>query len=199
MVMGGWDEKKMIDDDDEKKPHLYFRPARPRPSPHQRAMKIVDKMKAATAEGKTFFSFEYFPPRTEEVREREREKGDGADWEESETRARLANRRCTRAAPGPAPSSPPLVTAIRASPAWGWSAPGPGPTLRAPAPNNKSADGRRRERAPRPFAFVPSPPATILSSFLRASPTSSSASTAWPPWALCSATSPGVRAARRRT
>jgi len=31
------------------------------------AMKIVDKMKAASAEGKTFFSFEYFPPRTEEV------------------------------------------------------------------------------------------------------------------------------------
>jgi len=31
-------------------------------------MKIVDKMKAAMAEKKTFFSFEYFPPRTEEVR-----------------------------------------------------------------------------------------------------------------------------------
>lgn len=31
-------------------------------------MKIVDKIKAAMAEGRTFFSFEYFPPRTEEVR-----------------------------------------------------------------------------------------------------------------------------------
>lgn len=30
-------------------------------------MKIVDKINANIKEGKTFFSFEYFPPRTEEV------------------------------------------------------------------------------------------------------------------------------------
>ena len=32
-------------------------------------MKIVDKINAAIAAKQTFFSFEYFPPRTEEVRE----------------------------------------------------------------------------------------------------------------------------------
>ena len=31
-------------------------------------MKIVDKINASVAAGKTFFSFEFFPPRTEEVR-----------------------------------------------------------------------------------------------------------------------------------
>jgi hypothetical protein len=33
-------------------------------------MKIVDKINANIKEGKTFFSFEYFPPRTEEVTNR---------------------------------------------------------------------------------------------------------------------------------
>lgn len=33
-------------------------------------MKIIDKIKAAQQEGRgPFFSFEFFPPRTEEVRE----------------------------------------------------------------------------------------------------------------------------------
>ena len=31
-------------------------------------MKIIDKMNASIKEGKPFFSFEFFPPRTEEVR-----------------------------------------------------------------------------------------------------------------------------------
>ena len=30
-------------------------------------MKVVDKMSASIREGKTFFSFEFFPPRTDEV------------------------------------------------------------------------------------------------------------------------------------
>ena len=30
-------------------------------------MKIVDKLKASMESGELFFSFEYFPPRTEEV------------------------------------------------------------------------------------------------------------------------------------
>ena len=33
-------------------------------------MKIVDKINAAIAAKQTFFSFEYFPPRTEEVSRR---------------------------------------------------------------------------------------------------------------------------------
>ena len=32
-------------------------------------MKVVDKMRRSMAEGKTFYSFEFFPPRTEEVRD----------------------------------------------------------------------------------------------------------------------------------
>jgi len=31
-------------------------------------MKIVDKINAAIAEKRTFFSFEFFPPRTDDVR-----------------------------------------------------------------------------------------------------------------------------------
>lgn len=31
-------------------------------------MKIIDKVNAEIAKGHKFFSFEYFPPRTEEVR-----------------------------------------------------------------------------------------------------------------------------------
>jgi len=31
-------------------------------------MKVADKINARVAEGKPFFSFEFFPPRTEEVR-----------------------------------------------------------------------------------------------------------------------------------
>ena len=31
-------------------------------------MKIIDKMNASIKEGRPFFSFEFFPPRTEEVR-----------------------------------------------------------------------------------------------------------------------------------
>jgi methylenetetrahydrofolate reductase (NADPH) len=30
-------------------------------------MKIIDKINASIKDGKTFFSFEFFPPRTEEV------------------------------------------------------------------------------------------------------------------------------------
>ena len=30
-------------------------------------MKVVDKMNGSISEGKTFFSFEFFPPRTDEV------------------------------------------------------------------------------------------------------------------------------------
>ena len=30
-------------------------------------MKIIDKMNASIKEGRPFFSFEFFPPRTEEV------------------------------------------------------------------------------------------------------------------------------------
>lgn len=30
-------------------------------------MKIIDKMNAAMAQGRPFFSFEFFPPRTDEV------------------------------------------------------------------------------------------------------------------------------------
>ncbi len=30
-------------------------------------MKVIDKMNASIKEGKPFFSFEFFPPRTEEV------------------------------------------------------------------------------------------------------------------------------------
>ena len=35
--------------------------------PAHLVMKIVDKIKASMDAGETFFSFEYFPPRTEEV------------------------------------------------------------------------------------------------------------------------------------
>ena len=31
-------------------------------------MKVADKMREAAATGKPFFSFEFFPPRTDEVR-----------------------------------------------------------------------------------------------------------------------------------
>ena len=31
-------------------------------------MKIIDKVNEKISEGKPFFSFEYFPPRTDEVR-----------------------------------------------------------------------------------------------------------------------------------
>jgi methylenetetrahydrofolate reductase (NADPH) len=31
-------------------------------------MKVIDKINERIADGKTFFSFEFFPPRTEEVR-----------------------------------------------------------------------------------------------------------------------------------
>jgi methylenetetrahydrofolate reductase (NADPH) len=31
-------------------------------------MKIIDKMQQSMDKGQTFFSFEFFPPRTEEVR-----------------------------------------------------------------------------------------------------------------------------------
>ena len=34
-------------------------------------MKIIDKMQQQMADGKTFFSFEFFPPRTDEVRARD--------------------------------------------------------------------------------------------------------------------------------
>lgn len=33
----------------------------------QAAMKVADKMNASIKAGKTFFSFEFFPPRTDEV------------------------------------------------------------------------------------------------------------------------------------
>jgi hypothetical protein len=51
---------------------FFVPPFFPHPSSHTRPspldkMKVVDKMKASMADGKTFFSFEYFPPRTEEV------------------------------------------------------------------------------------------------------------------------------------
>lgn len=35
-------------------------------------MKIIDKINQKLKEGKTFYSFEFFPPRTEEVRDGQR-------------------------------------------------------------------------------------------------------------------------------
>jgi hypothetical protein len=37
--------------------------------PRLAIMKVVDKYNEKAANGETFFSFEYFPPRTEEVRQ----------------------------------------------------------------------------------------------------------------------------------